>query len=94
MEVPQRVTPVFIHVLSCLQANPQGVHGYAIIAAGPYANGAVYPVLRRLADAGWAAWEWDDRSTPRRRVYRLTSAGAHSAGRLLPDQEPVVAPVG
>lgn len=94
MEAPQRVTPVFIHVLSCLRDNPQGVHGYAIIAAGPHANGAVYPVLDRLAAAGWAAREWDDRSTPRRRVYRLTQVGADGADLLLPDPDHLVALAG
>jgi PadR family transcriptional regulator, regulatory protein PadR len=46
--------------------------------------GTVYPVLRRLEDAGWLASAEEDidasaAGRPRRRLYRLTGEGARAA---------------
>jgi DNA-binding PadR family transcriptional regulator len=94
METPQRVTPVFIHVLTCLHERPGGVHGYAIITSGPHVGGAIYPVLNRLYTAGWVDREWDNQSTPRRRIYQLTAAGTRGADRLLTVKNPPMSLVG
>jgi DNA-binding PadR family transcriptional regulator len=59
-------------------------HGYAIIAslrersggAFDLPEGTVYPALYRLERGGLAGSEWDASAARRRRVYRLTPAGA------------------
>jgi DNA-binding PadR family transcriptional regulator len=59
-------------------------HGYAIIAslrerslgAFDLAEGTVYPALHRLERNGLVDSEWDASAPRRRRVYRLTPAGA------------------
>jgi PadR family transcriptional regulator PadR len=59
-------------------------HGYAIIASlrerslGVFdlPEGTVYPALHRLERDGLVASEWDASVARRRRVYRLTAAGA------------------
>lgn len=59
-------------------------HGYALIAGlrdrsgGVFdlAEGTVYPALHRLERDGLVASEWRDGTPRRRRVYRLTPAGA------------------
>ena len=59
-------------------------HGYALIAglreqsdgAFDLPEGTVYPALHRLERDGLVQSEWSADSPRRRRVYRLTSAGA------------------
>ena len=59
-------------------------HGYALIAslrerslgAFDLPEGTVYPALQRLERDGLVASEWDTSASRRRRVYRLTPAGA------------------
>jgi|SRR5215467_1727394 len=61
-------------------------HGYALIAAlrddsaGEFdlPEGTVYPALHRLERAGDVASDWSTEPGRRRRVYRLTAAGAAS----------------
>jgi DNA-binding PadR family transcriptional regulator len=61
-------------------------HGYALIAAlrdgssGEFdlPEGTVYPALHRLERVGDVASEWSTEPGRRRRVYRLTPAGATS----------------
>ncbi|MBA3841472.1 MAG: helix-turn-helix transcriptional regulator [Actinobacteria bacterium] len=58
-------------------------HGYAVIehvrdtSAGrfDYAEGTVYPALRRMEDDGLIKSRWSDNSGRRRRLYRLTASG-------------------
>jgi PadR family transcriptional regulator PadR len=59
-------------------------HGYAVITrlraqslgAFDLPEGTVYPALQRLERDGLVASEWDTSASRRRRVYRLTPAGA------------------
>jgi len=59
-------------------------HGYAIIASlrqrslGVFdmPEGTIYPALHRLERQGFIASQWDSDAVRRRRVYRLTPAGA------------------
>jgi PadR family transcriptional regulator, regulatory protein PadR len=59
-------------------------HGYALIAslrdrshgAFDLPEGTVYPALHRLERDGLVDSEWDAGAARRRRVYRLTPAGA------------------
>jgi PadR family transcriptional regulator, regulatory protein PadR len=61
-------------------------HGYAIIAglrerslgAFDLPEGTIYPALHRLERDGLVDSHWDDSAARRRRVYRLTPAGATS----------------
>jgi PadR family transcriptional regulator, regulatory protein PadR len=58
--------------------------GVALAQASGFPSGTIYPILARLEAAGWVQsfWEQEDPSTlerPRRRMYHLTGAGAHSA---------------
>ena len=58
-------------------------HGYAVLSALrertdgalDLAEGAVYPALHRLEEAGLLASEWQPVGGRRRRVYRLTPRG-------------------
>jgi transcriptional regulator len=69
-------------LLSVLSAGP--AHGYAIISAlrdrsgGTFdlPEGTIYPALHRLEEAGLLASDWEVVSGRRRRIYRLTLAGA------------------
>ena len=69
-------------LLAVLAAGPG--HGYAIITrlrersegAFDLPEGTVYPALHRLEEAGLLASAWDVVSGRRRRIYRLTPAGA------------------
>jgi len=64
--------------------NAGPAHGYAIIASlrersgGTFdlPEGTVYPALHRLERDGLVDSEWDASAARRRRVYRLTAAGA------------------
>jgi PadR family transcriptional regulator PadR len=51
------------------------------------ASGTLYPILLRLESAGWFVSQWEsiDPSSlgrPRRRLYRLTSAGLRRASEV------------
>src|SRR6476619_22657 len=69
-------------LLSMLEPGP--IHGYAVIellrarshGAFDLPEGTVYPALHRLERAGLVGSEWDASAARRRRVYRLTPAGA------------------
>jgi DNA-binding PadR family transcriptional regulator len=74
-------------LLSVIDVTP--AHGYAIIAAlrersdGAFdlPEGTVYPALHRLEDSGLVRSAWADVGGRRRRVYRLTGAGAVALGQ-------------
>ena len=57
-------------------------HGFDIIDATGYPSGTVYPILRRLEDAGMLRSSWEPVSEaraeqrPPRRYYQVTAAGA------------------
>jgi DNA-binding PadR family transcriptional regulator len=64
-------------------------HGLAIVNASGVDAGRIYPVLRRLHDAGWVSDRWEDpevahvEGRPPRRYYRLTVEGHARAVRAL-----------
>lgn len=52
--------------------------------------GTIYPILDRLLRVQWLQRRWEDidpavEGRPRRRLYRLTGAGASAAGQALTD---------
>ena len=69
-------------LMSVLSSGPG--HGYEVITrlrersdgAFELPEGTVYPALHRLEETGLLASAWDVVSGRRRRIYRLTSAGA------------------
>jgi DNA-binding PadR family transcriptional regulator len=69
-------------LLAVLQGAPR--HGYAVIGAlrdrseGTFdlPEGTVYPALHRLEEDGLVSSRWSSEDGRRRRVYRLTAAGA------------------
>lgn len=51
------------------------------------ASGTLYPILLRLESAGWLVSQWETinpsvEGRPRRRLYRLTSAGQRRASEV------------
>jgi PadR family transcriptional regulator len=51
------------------------------------ASGTLYPILLRLESAGWFVSQWESNhpsvlGRPRRRLYRLTSAGLRRASEV------------
>ena len=57
-------------------------HGFDIIEGTGYPSGTVYPILRRLEDAGLLRSSWEPVTSaraeqrPPRRYYQVTAAGA------------------
>jgi PadR family transcriptional regulator PadR len=82
-------TPQTVAVLRALLDDPAGeMYGTEICAAAGLASGTIHPILARLEGIGWLESRWEDinpqeRGRPRRRYYRLSSAGAESAGVLV-----------
>jgi PadR family transcriptional regulator len=68
-------------LLAAVRSQP--MHGYAIIeyvrraSSGQfdYAEGTIYPALRRLEDDGLLRSCWNETDGRRRRVYELNAAG-------------------
>jgi DNA-binding PadR family transcriptional regulator len=64
-------------------------HGFDILDATALASGTVYPILRRLEDAGLVRSRWEpvqrarDEGRPPRRYYELTGSGAEVAREAL-----------
>ena len=77
--MPPRITyPTAIVLL----AVSRGVrHGFDIMDASGLPSGTVYPILRRLEDAGMMRSSWEavtkarDDGRPPRRYYQITGAG-------------------
>lgn len=64
-------------------------HGFDIIEVSGLRSGTVYPVLRRLEDAGLlkSKWERVERARaeqrPPRRIYQITGSGAEALDEAL-----------
>ena len=65
------------------------VHGFDIIDATGLRSGTVYPILRRLEDAGLVRSRWErapvarQEGRPPRRLYQLTGAGTEAVREAL-----------
>jgi PadR family transcriptional regulator, regulatory protein PadR len=69
-------TLAVLRVLHSAAGDP--VWGFRIIERTGQPPGTVYPVLKRLQEAGWVAAEWEaeqPEGRPRRRLYELTEHG-------------------
>jgi DNA-binding PadR family transcriptional regulator len=80
-------------VLRALLAAPgREMYGLEIIHGAGLPSGTVYPILARLADAGWLAQRDEDLNTkkvgrPRRSYYRITAKGTDAARAALARSE-------
>ena len=91
-----RPTALVLHALA------RGVrHGFDVLDATGLPSGTVYPILRRLEDAGLVRSRWEsvlvarEEGRPPRRYYELTGTGAESARAavaLHPDVREAFAP--
>ena len=83
MTSPARVTYPTALVLLGLREGL--IHGFDIIDATGLRSGTVYPILRRLEDAGLVRSRWErglrarQEGRPPRRYYQLTATGAQAA---------------
>lgn len=71
-------------VLDVLLASP--TWGYQIIPETDLGPGTVYPILKRLQDAGWVEGTWEDArpsDRPRRCIYAVTEKGAREYAKAL-----------
>jgi len=75
-------------------------HGFDVLDVTGLQSGTVYPILRRLEDAGLVRSRWEavqrarDEGRPPRRYYELTGAGAEALEEALarhPDAARVLA---
>ncbi|MDX2380668.1 MAG: helix-turn-helix transcriptional regulator [Acidimicrobiia bacterium] len=97
---PGSLLPLEVSILSaCHDAGVAGTHGFAmaqVIADAAAsrrltATGTLYRALQRLADAGLVENWWEDPNDaldagrPRRRLYRITGAGANALTVALSD---------
>ncbi|MES2305734.1 MAG: PadR family transcriptional regulator [Gemmatimonadota bacterium] len=97
--MPPRLTPATTLVLFALSRGVR--HGFDILDATGLESGTVYPILRRLEEAGCVRSRWEDarkaqgEGRPPRRNYELTGAGAdalRAALRIHPDTSTQFAP--
>ncbi|HXG54831.1 MAG TPA: PadR family transcriptional regulator [Vicinamibacterales bacterium] len=66
-------------------------HGYALMNALELPSGTLYPVLMRLADAGWLETRWESPARdgrPPRHLYRLAGGAASDARGVLKEWAP------
>jgi hypothetical protein len=84
-----RMSLPMLQVLEAFLENPaEQLCGWDVQQRTGFASGTLYPILLRLERAGWliSRWESIDPSSagrPRRRLYRLTSAGLARASEAL-----------
>jgi PadR family transcriptional regulator, regulatory protein PadR len=84
-----RVTIAVVKVLSALLEEPDRFrYGLELMAATGLPSGTLYPLLRRMQDAGWVTAEWERldpvaAGRPARRYYRLTAEGIQRAQQAL-----------
>ena len=97
--MPPRLTRPTAAVLVALSRGVR--HGFDVIDATGLPSGTVYPILRRLEEAGCVRSRWEpvqrarDEGRPPRRYYELTGAGAEALREALerhPDARAVFAP--
>ena len=85
LPLPRLSRPALL-VLDALLAEAGWVHGYELTRSTGIQAGTLYPLLVRLADAGWLGAKWETRAEggrPPRHLYRLTAEGRRSAREYL-----------
>jgi len=86
-----RVTKQTLSVLRAfLDSGDRPVWGLALSKQLQIPTGSIYPMLDRLVEYGWLQFSWEDdaaRLGPRKKLYKLSEAGAKEAKRLLTSKE-------
>lgn len=84
------MTAQTIAVLQALLTEPDNPrYGLSLARETGLKTGTLHPILARLQQAGWVSSFWEqpaeheDQGRPRRRYYRLTSAGERAARRAV-----------
>lgn len=89
MRPPPRFSPATLRLLERFLAAPsRWLHGYTLLRELDLRSGTLYPVLMRLADAGWLQTRWDPparEGRPPRHLYRLTPGAAPDTRALVQD---------
>ena len=86
-----RRTQATVRVLHSFLERPFDRHwGYELQKDAVVRSGALYPILRRLLEAGWVEDGWEDPQEvnggrPARRYYVLTAEGSVAARAYLAD---------
>ena len=83
-----RRTGSLMAVLDALLAEPDDAHwGYQLRRVTGLRSGVLYPILRRLLEAGWLEDGWEDPAAvegrPPRRYYSLTPTGVAKAKAMV-----------
>jgi len=97
-----RRTHALVAVLNALTAAPTDPHwGYDLQKRAGVRSGVLYPILRRLHEAGWLDDGWEDPAEisdgrPPRRYYVITPDGHTAIRELLREaaKDPRFAPLG
>lgn len=93
-----RVTVAVATVLAALLEEPDSDrYGLDLMAATGLPSGTMYPILRRLQDAGWVTADWERidpvvAGRPARRYYRLTPDGVQRARAALAELRAATTP--
>jgi len=75
-------------VLASFLTQPtEELYGLEVLREANLTSGTVYPILKRLEEAGWLESRWEaidaaEVGRPRRRLYRLTGQGALAAREM------------
>ncbi len=87
-DTPVRMSLQTLRVLEAFLENPmEQLSGAEVHQRCGIASGTLYPILLRLESAGWFVSRWESidpasAGRPRRRLYRLTSAGLRQAAEV------------
>lgn len=82
----KRITKSTISVLRHLLTSHEETWGLEISKATGYSVGTVYPILEKLEKAAWIQSQWEvqnERSGPRRRIYKLNPDKIQSARSIV-----------
>ena len=86
-----RLSAPTLRVLKMMLDDPRkGRSGADLSLGAKVGSGTLYPLLRRLEEAGWCRSEWEgiepvEAGRPRRRYYWLTAKGQNSAREAFKD---------
>ena len=84
-----RLSRQTVSLLEALCESPSTWHyGYDLSRRTELKSGTLYPILMRLADAGWleTKWEHAEENGKPRHLYRLTAEGRRKARVVVPSK--------
>ncbi|MEV0396423.1 PadR family transcriptional regulator [Polymorphospora rubra] len=93
-----RITVTMARVLSALLEEQEADrYGLDLMKVTGLTSGSLYPILRRLEQAGWLLARWEEidavaAGRPARRYYRLTAHGIERAGAALAELHAATTP--